>query len=280
MKLIKILCYSALIWTMPVVTSCSSGQTTETHTSVKNNQARVRIVPRPGATIDDAIDALTVRLKKMGVSGPVVTVEGGTNDVVTFTLPNGCDTDLMMSTIGEVGHTVVYRALTAGEVGVGSVNPDRIAIDTVYSIDDKKSAIASVNMAGNAKPAWSLKRKIRPIENPDTVVDGYILYALQTNNVFDYAVKNATAKGVDGHVQVWVVYGSDGMRALPEYTQRNAGHHIAVVVDDRVVSVPYLNDKISEGRIGIKGDYTTSQYHQLSAWITPVKTQFSLLPVK
>lgn len=282
MKFIKLLSICACAFAMSPIVSCSTEQAPRASRAqkvVESNQAICRIIPRGGATIDDAVEALTVRLGKMGVAEPTVAIVDGTDDVVTFALPDGCDVNLMMHTVGRQGHTVVYRVLTAGEAGVAG-NPDRIAIDTVYSVDDKKTASAAFGFGGGVKPVWSIRQKIRMVENPDSIVDGYILYALQGVNAFDYAVKKATAKGVDGHVQVWVVYDSEGMRALPDYTERNVGHHVAVVVDDEVVSVPYLNGKITEGRLGVKGDYTTRQYHQLSAWMTPVKAQFGLEPVE
>lgn len=78
-----------------------------------------------------------------------------------------------------------------------------------------------------------------------------------------------------GGYQVNISFDRTGSRIFAEYTARNVGRYLAIVLDDKVISCPTIQSAIPHGSGFISGDFTASEAKELA-----ILLQSGALPVK
>ncbi|MFH1516045.1 MAG: protein translocase subunit SecD [bacterium] len=78
-----------------------------------------------------------------------------------------------------------------------------------------------------------------------------------------------------GGYQVDISFDRAGSRIFAEYTARNVGRHLAIVLDDKVISCPTIQSAIPHGSGFISGDFTANEAKELA-----ILLQSGALPVK
>ena len=78
-----------------------------------------------------------------------------------------------------------------------------------------------------------------------------------------------------GGYQVDISFDRAGSRIFAEYTARNVGRHLAIVLDDEVISCPTIQSAIPHGSGFISGDFNATEAKELA-----ILLQSGALPVK
>jgi preprotein translocase subunit SecD len=79
----------------------------------------------------------------------------------------------------------------------------------------------------------------------------------------------------DGRPDIEITFNSAGARRFGRVTQENVGKPFAIILDDKVLSAPNINEPILGGRAQITGSFTVQEAHDLAVSLASGK-----LPVK
>lgn len=117
--------------------------------------------------------------------------------------------------------------------------------------------------------------KARKFKYDDGTTRSFIdLFAIKTsrNNsdpILDGGVITDASRDLNeyGENYVRMAMNSEGSRTWEKVTGDNVGNHIAIVVDDRVVSAPVIRSKISGGNTSIEGGFTLEEAGDLSSML-------------
>ena len=79
----------------------------------------------------------------------------------------------------------------------------------------------------------------------------------------------------DGRASIDIVFNTAGARRFGRTTQENVGKPFAIILDDKILSAPNINEPILGGRAQITGNFTVQSAHDLAVSLASGK-----LPVK
>ena len=79
----------------------------------------------------------------------------------------------------------------------------------------------------------------------------------------------------DGRPDIDITFNTAGARRFGRVTQENVGKPFAIILDDKVLSAPNINEPILGGRAQISGNFTVQSAHDLAVSLSSGK-----LPVK
>jgi preprotein translocase subunit SecD len=79
----------------------------------------------------------------------------------------------------------------------------------------------------------------------------------------------------DGRPDIDITFNSSGARRFGRVTQENVGKPFAIILDDKILSAPNINEPILGGRAQISGNFTVQSAHDLAVSLASGK-----LPVK
>jgi preprotein translocase subunit SecD len=79
----------------------------------------------------------------------------------------------------------------------------------------------------------------------------------------------------DGRPDIEIAFNTAGARRFGRVTQENAGKPFAIILDDKILSAPNINEPILGGRAQITGNFTVQSAHDLAVSLASGK-----LPVK
>jgi preprotein translocase subunit SecD len=79
----------------------------------------------------------------------------------------------------------------------------------------------------------------------------------------------------DGRADIEITFNSTGARRFGRVTQENTGKPFAIILDDKILSAPNINEPILGGRAQITGNFTVQSAHDLAVSLASGK-----LPVK
>ena len=125
----------------------------------------------------------------------------------------------------------------------------------------------------NLKFMWGSKS--RKFEYDDGTVRTFIdLYAIRTSRnddeaVLDGSVITDASRDVNeyGENYVSMKMNAEGSKTWEKITGENVGNHIAIVVDDRIVSAPVIRSKIAGGNTSIEGGFSLEEASDLASML-------------
>ena len=79
----------------------------------------------------------------------------------------------------------------------------------------------------------------------------------------------------DGRPDINITFNTAGARRFGRATQENVGKPFAIILDDKILSAPNINEPILGGRAQITGSFTVQSAHDLAVSLASGK-----LPVK
>ncbi|MEA3059577.1 MAG: preprotein translocase subunit SecD [Sphingomonadales bacterium] len=91
----------------------------------------------------------------------------------------------------------------------------------------------------------------------------------------DQLTKASQSFDQDGRPDIDITFNTAGARRVGGATQENAGKPFAIILDDKILSAPNINEPILGGRANITGGFTVQSAHDLA-----VSLQSGKLPVK
>ena len=146
-----------------------------------------------------------------------------------------------------------------GHVFAAASKKNMAKINEYLALEEVQSKLEDLTN-GEVLIAWSYKNTM---ENSRGGV--YLLYALQGNGGLFPAMDGSgivEAKAVEsmwGGFEVSITMNSKAAVEWANLTEKNIGKPLAIVVDNVVYSVPYVNDRIEGGKSTISGAFTKSE---------------------
>jgi preprotein translocase subunit SecD len=129
----------------------------------------------------------------------------------------------------------------------------------------------------NADPAQVAAGHAPPGSQVLPMADGTGAIAVQRRVMVsgDQLVKATQGFDQDGRAIVDITFNAAGARRFGRVTQENVGKPFAIILDDKVLSAPNINEPILGGRAQISGNFTVDSANQLAISLASGK-----LPVK
>jgi len=129
----------------------------------------------------------------------------------------------------------------------------------------------------NADPAQVAAGRAPPGSQVLPMADGTGAVAVQRRVMVsgDQLVKATQGFDQDGRAVVDITFNAAGARRFGRVTQENVGKPFAIILDDKVLSAPNINEPILGGRAQISGNFTVESANQLAVSLASGK-----LPVK
>src|SRR6478609_7385174 len=84
----------------------------------------------------------------------------------------------------------------------------------------------------------------------------------------------------DGRPDINIKFNSTGARRFGRTTQENVGKPFAIILDDKVLSYPNINEPILGGNAQITGDFTVQSANDLAVSLASGKLPIKLVPIE
>jgi preprotein translocase subunit SecD len=185
------------------------------------------------------MEILRNRIDKFGVSEPTITTQG--EDRIVVALPGSKDPDRARNVVmgrGLLEFKIVDEATTS--------NLRRDMFDDSGLLIDR-SIIPSDS---ELKYLWE-KNRYDVLERKRAVV----LYSevLMTGSTIKRA---QVATDQFGKPEVLFELNSEGARIFAQITEANVGNRLAIILDDKIMTMPAIRERIPGGQVRITGDFT------------------------
>ena len=184
--------------------------------------------------IQQAVDTIRNRLNEFGLAEPTVAKQG--EDKILVEVP-GIKTQEDEQRIRELIARAAHLQLMA-------VDEDRNARVNTMSVQEAKS-FGDVILPDVNTPEKYLLRAI-PILDGSMLTDAKVGFDENNQPVINFTLNGQGAK----------IFG--------DFTGKNVGKRMAVVLDNKVYSAPNINERIGGGRVQISGRFELSEAHDLA----------------
>jgi len=249
---------------------------------------KLSFVVRDPTQIDAAFERMRTLNQPVGMTGArdwdVSTVDG--NRIVLTPTESGSKQALKNSLT--VARDVVRRRIDPGgtkEITVINQGDRRIFVQ-VPGVEDPDALIRLIGQTArlefklvdlNADPAEVAAGRAPPGSQILPMADGTGAIAVQRRVMVsgDQLVKATQGFDQDGRAIVDITFNAAGARRFGRVTQENVGKPFAIILDDKVLSAPNINEPILGGRAQISGNFTVDSANQLAVSLASGK-----LPVK
>ena len=215
---------------------------------------------------DDSIDRLLAvlrnRIDQYGVAEPIIQKSG--SDRIIVDLPGIQDPAAALELIGRTAQMDFREVIESNNSAPPA--PIRSNYDDEKQFIDAqerwKKAMESLNSSGNE---FNERAKKNPgwIAAPGEEEGRYYLLGpvlLSGKDLTDAAM----APDSLGRMGVSIEFNSEGARLFEEATGKLIGKHLAIVLDNVVISAPVVQDRIAGGRAQITGRFTNDEASRLA----------------
>ncbi|MFW6139052.1 MAG: preprotein translocase subunit SecD, partial [Spirochaetota bacterium] len=188
------------------------------------------------------IEILRNRIDRFGVSEPTITTQG--EDRIVVELPGSKDPDRAKNVV--MGRGLLEFKLvdeeTTSKLRRDMFNKEGILIDK--SVIPEGSELLYL-WEKNKYDVLERKKAVVVYEN--TLMDGSYLKNVQvTTDQF-------------GNPEVSFSLSSEGASKFAEITEENVGKMLAIILDDKILSMPVIRERIPGGQVRISGDFTMKE---------------------
>jgi len=255
---------------------------------VSTSGDRLSFVVRDPTQLDAAFERMRTLTQPQGLTGTrdweVSTVDG--NRIVLTPTEAGAKNALKNSLT--VARDVVRRRIDPGgtkEITVITQGERRIFVQ-VPGIEDPDALIALIGQTArlefklvdlNADPAQVAAGRAPPGSQVLPMADGTGAIAVQRRVMVsgEQLVDAKQGFDQDGRPVVDIKFNAAGARRFGRVTQENVNKPFAIILDDKVLSAPNINEPILGGQAQISGNFTVESANQLAVSLASGK-----LPVK
>lgn len=254
---------------------------------VSTSGGRLSFVVRDPTQLDAAFERMRTLTQPQGLTGTrdweVSTVDG--NRIVLTPTEAGSKAALKNSLT--VARDVVRRRIDPGgtkEITVINQGDRRIFVQ-VPGVEDPEALKQLIGQTArlefklvdlNADPAQVAAGHAPPGSQVLPMVDGGAIAVQRRVMVSGEQLVDAKQGfDQDGRAIVDITFNAAGARRFGRVTQENVGKPFAIILDDKVLSAPNINEPILGGRAQISGNFTVESANQLAVSLASGK-----LPVK
>lgn len=187
-------------------------------------------------SVEQAIETIRNRLDQFGLAEPTVAKQG--DEKILVELP-GIKTQEEEQRARELISRAAYLQMMA---------LDEERQSRVYQMSDAEAAkYGDVILEDAARPGVKYLIKEIQILDGSMLTNASVSFDQQTNQ----PVINFTLS-------------SEGGAIFGDFTEKNVGNHLAIVLDDKVFSAPVINERIGGGSGQISGSYTPQEAQDLA----------------
>ncbi len=198
--------------------------------------------------IKQAVDTIRNRLDQFGLSDPTVARQG--KDKILVELPGiktGAQERRARNLIAKAAHLQLMAV-------------DEQRADQVYNLSKDEAASYGDLILQSAKdPKQKYLVKEVPILDGSMLTDAKVGFDRMNQPVINFSLN------------------SEGAKIFGDYTGKNVGHHLAIVLDNKVYSAPVIRERIGGGSGQISGGFSVQEAHDVAialrsgALLAPVK---------
>ena len=255
---------------------------------ISTQGGRLSFLVRDPTKIDAAVERMRDLTKPVALTGNRdwdVQVVDSTRVVLTPT-PSG--TVKAMKDAMSVARDVVRRRIDPGgtkEITVVTEGSNRVLVEVpgVENPDALKKLIGQtarlefklVDQSANLQDAQQGRAPAGSQVLPMADGTGVIVVKRRVMVSGDQLVDAKQSFDQDGRPDIDITFNTAGARRFGRVTQENVNKPFAIILDDKVLSAPNINEPILGGRAQIMGNFTTQSAHDLAVSLASGK-----LPVK
>jgi preprotein translocase subunit SecD len=255
---------------------------------VSTSGGKLSFVVRDPTQLDAAFERMRSLSQPQGLTGTrdweVSTLDG--NRIVLTPTESGTKTALKDSLT--VARDVVRRRIDPGgtkEITVINQGERRIFVQ-VPGIEDPEALKQLIGQTArlefklvdlSANPADVQAGRAPPGSQVLPMADGSGLMAVKRRVMVsgDQLIDAKQSFDQDGRPDIDITFNTAGARRFGRVTQENVGKPFAIILDDKILSAPNINEPILGGRAQISGSFTVQTAHDLAVSLASGK-----LPVK
>ena len=255
---------------------------------VSTSGGRLSFIVRDPTQLDAAVERLRALTQPVALTGNRdwdVTVVDSTRIVLT---PTKAGAENALKNSLTVARDVVRRRIDPGgtkEITVINQGARRIFVQ-VPGVEDPEALKQLIGQTArlefklvdlNADPAQVAAGRAPPGSQVLPMADGSGAVAVQRRVMVsgDQLVDAKQAFDQDGRAVVSITFNAAGARRFGRVTQENVNKPFAIILDDKVLSAPNINEPILGGQAQISGSFTVESANQLAVSLASGK-----LPVK
>jgi preprotein translocase subunit SecD len=200
------------------------------------NFSELEIEKTKKQSVEQAIETIRNRLDQFGLAEPTVASQG--DEKILVELP-GIKTQEEEQRARELISRAAYLQMMA---------LDEERQSRVYQMSDAEAAkYGDVILEDAARPGVKYLIKEIQILDGSMLTNASVSFDQQTNQpVINFALS------------------SEGGAIFGDFTEKNVGNHLAIVLDDKVFSAPVINERIGGGSGQISGSYTPQEAQDLA----------------
>ena len=198
--------------------------------------------------ISQAVETIRNRLDQFGLSEPNVAKQGV--DKILVELPG----------IKTIEQEKRARELIAKAAHLQLMAIDEKRADQANSMsEDEAGSYGDIILPDSANPKRKYIVKSVPILDGSMLTDAKVGFSNMNQPVINFTLN------------------SEGAKIFGDFTAKNVGNHLAIVLDNRVYSAPVIRERIGGGRGQISGGFTVKEAHDVAialrsgALLAPVK---------
>ena len=206
------------------------------------------------------------RVDALGVMEPLVQSQGERRIIVE--LPGVKDPELAIATIRETG------LLEFIDAGYTFLPPDTV-VETTFG-GQEVAVTVPTTLPSTVAPAEGMTPTVA-ITGTSTVTP---TVPLPTGEVFTTVMTGKELETANvaldqyGKPEIQFTLKPDGARVFADFTRRNVGRFLAIVLDKRIISCPRIETAITEGQARITGDFTLEAARSLA-----IQLRYGALPI-
>jgi preprotein translocase subunit SecD len=249
---------------------------------------RLSFLVRNPTQVDAAVERLRKLTQPIALTGNRdwdVQVVDSTRIVMT---PTASGTAQALKDAMSVARDVVRRRIDPGgtkEITVITEGGNRILVQ-VPGVEDPEALKKLIGQTArlefklldlSANPAEVQQGRAPPGSQVLPMADGTGLIAVKRRVMVsgDQLTDAKQSFDQDGRADIDITFNTAGARRFGRVTQENVGKPFAIILDDKVLSAPNINEPILGGRAQITGNFTVKSAHDLAVSLSSGK-----LPVK
>lgn len=185
--------------------------------------------------IDQAIETIRNRLDQFGLSEPIVAKQGDEKILV------------QLAGIKTVEEEQRARELISRAAKLELMAVDEAKAQRVYNMSSAEAAsYGDLILSDAANDSIKYLVKEIPILDGGMLTNAQVGFDQNNRPVINFALN------------------SEGAELFGDFTGKNVGNHLAIVLDGKVYSAPVINERIGGGHGQISGDYTVMQAKDLA----------------
>ncbi len=186
-------------------------------------------------SISQAIETIRNRLDQFGLAEPTVARQG--SDKILVELPG-----IKTQEDEQRARELISRAAKLELIAVDEERAMR-----VYNMTDAEAAqYGDVILPDKERPAEKYLLKEIPILDGGMLTNATVAFDQNNRPVINFALN------------------SEGAQIFGDFTGKNVGKRMAIVLDGQVYSAPVINERIGGGHVQVSGNYTVNEANDLA----------------